>query len=102
LLSPADLSVLGGAGGEAEHQHQCAQKPLEPSQQQVEVEAGGGEHGVDAVAFAALEVIAVHAVLGLEVTDHRLDRAARRFISRRMVLVTRRTWPEIQTLKRLG
>ena len=45
-------------------------------QQQVEVEAGGGEHGVAAVAVAALEVVATHAVLGLEVTDHRLDRGA--------------------------
>ncbi len=27
----------------------------------------------DAVAVAALEVIAAHAVLGLEVADHRLD-----------------------------
>ena len=42
----------------------------------MDVEAGGGEHGVDAVAFSALEAIAVHAVLGLEVTDHRLDRGA--------------------------
>jgi len=56
--------------------HQGAQNPLEPAQQQVEVEAGGGEDGVDAVAIAALEIIAAHAVLGLEMADHRLDRGA--------------------------
>jgi hypothetical protein len=56
--------------------HQGPQKPFEPAQQQVEVEAGGGKDGVDSVAGAALEVVAAHAVFGLEVTDHRLDRGA--------------------------
>jgi hypothetical protein len=37
---------------------------------------GGGEDGVDAVAVLALEVVAVHPMAGLEVADHRLDRAA--------------------------
>jgi hypothetical protein len=37
---------------------------------------GGGEHGVGAVAVAPLEVVAVHAMLGLEVSDDRLDRGA--------------------------
>ena len=34
-----------------------------------------GTDGVDAVAVLPLEVVAVHPVLGLEVTDDRLDRA---------------------------
>jgi hypothetical protein len=42
----------------------------------VEVEAGGGEDRVDAVAFLALEVVAVHSMVGLEVADHRLDGGA--------------------------
>ncbi len=42
----------------------------------MEVVAGGGEDGVAAVAVATLEVIAAHAVLGLEVADHRLDGGA--------------------------
>jgi hypothetical protein len=46
-------------------------------------------------------MIAAHAVLGLEVADHRLDGGAALYLAR-MVLVTRRTWPEIQTWKRLG
>jgi hypothetical protein len=39
----------------------------------VEVVADGGEHGVDGVAGAVSEMIAAHAVLGLEMSDHRLD-----------------------------
>src|SRR6478672_9900395 len=33
--------------------------------------AGGGEHGVDAVAVAALEMVAAHSVVVLEMADHR-------------------------------
>jgi hypothetical protein len=43
---------------------------------QVEVETNGGEDGVDAVAVLALEVVALHSMVGLEVTDHRLDGGA--------------------------
>jgi hypothetical protein len=43
--------------------------------------AGGGEHGIAAVAVASLEIIAAHAMFGIGVADDRLD-AARRFISR--------------------
>lgn len=39
---------------------QDTQKLREPAQQQAEVEAGGGEHGVDAVAISAFEIIAMH------------------------------------------
>src|SRR5215469_3970106 len=55
---------------------QGAQKPLEPAQEQPEVVAGRGEHGVDVVAVAAFEVIAPHPVLGLDVPNDRLDYGA--------------------------
>src|SRR5215467_13819229 len=51
-----------------------AQKPRQPAQEKSEVVAGGGEHGIDAVAVTALEMIAAHTVLGLHVADDRLDR----------------------------
>jgi hypothetical protein len=41
----------------------------------VEVVADCGEHGLDGVAGAVSEVIASHAVLGLEVSDYGLDRS---------------------------
>src|ERR1051325_7227316 len=53
-----------------------AQKRLQPAQEQAEVVAGGGEDGVDAIAVAALQVVAAHAVLALDVADHRLDAGA--------------------------
>jgi hypothetical protein len=46
--------------------------------------------------MAALEIIAVHPVLGLDVPDNRLDRGAA-FHSQRIGRVTRRTWPVIET-----
>ena len=52
------------------------QKPLEPAQEQTEVIAGSGEHGIDAVAVAVLEIIAPHPVLGLDMAYDRLDRGA--------------------------
>ena len=77
------------------------QELCEPSQEQAEVIAGRGENSVDAVAETSLEVVPVHAVPGLDwpMTG---STAARRFISRRMEAVTRRTCPEIQTLNRCG
>jgi len=36
-----------------QHPHQGAQTPLEPAQDETEVVASRGEHGVDAVAVAA-------------------------------------------------
>jgi hypothetical protein len=44
---------------------QGAKKRFEPAQEQTEVVAGRGEHGIDAVAVAAFEVIAAHPVLAL-------------------------------------
>jgi hypothetical protein len=41
--------------------------------EQAEVVAGGGEHGVDAVTVAALEMVTAHSVVVLEIADHRLD-----------------------------
>lgn len=52
------------------------QKLRQPAQEQGEVEAGGGQHGIDAIAGMALEVIAVHAMLGLDVADDWLDGGA--------------------------
>ncbi len=48
----------------------------EPAAEQAEVVAGGGEHGVDAVAVAALEMVTAHPVVVLEMADHRLDGGA--------------------------
>ena len=48
----------------------------EPVAEQADVVAGGGEHGVDAVADAALEMVAPHSVVILEMADHRLDGGA--------------------------
>ena len=53
-----------------------AQKPLEPAQEESKVVAGGGEHGIDAVAVTTFQIIAAHTVLGFGVTDDRLDRGA--------------------------
>src|SRR5215831_21091345 len=57
------------------------QKPLEPAQEQAEVVAGNGEHGVDAVAVAAFEVIATYPALGLDVPNDRLDRGAAAYLA---------------------
>src|SRR5437763_3078104 len=59
-----------------ERLEQGAQKPSQPAQEEAEVVAGGGEHGIDAVAVASLEIIAAHSVLGLDMADDRLDRSA--------------------------
>jgi len=58
--------------------------------------AGRGEHGIDAVAVAALQIIAPMQCSAL-VWPMTGSTAARRFISRRIGLVTRRAWPLIQT-----
>jgi hypothetical protein len=42
------------------------QERLHPPEEQAEVEAGGGEDCFGAVSVAALEVVALHAVLGLD------------------------------------
>ena len=70
------MGVLGWCWGGEQHPQQGAQKPLEPAQEQTEVVAGSGEHGVDPVAVAPFEVIAAHPVLGLDVPNDRLDGGA--------------------------
>src|SRR6267142_5687816 len=57
-------------------QQQGTQKLLEPAAEQAEVVAGGGEHGIDAVAVAAFEIIATHPMIVLEMADDRLDGGA--------------------------
>jgi len=64
-------------------------KAPQPAQGQAEVVASGGEHGVDAVAISALEMVAAHPMVVLEMADHGLDGGA---ASRGgLALVTRRT-----------
>src|SRR5579864_297865 len=71
-----DLRTERRCAGADEHLDPGTQKPFEPSQEQAEVVAGGGEDGVAAVSVASFEMIAVHAVLGFEVADRRLDGGA--------------------------
>ena len=52
------------------------QKVCQPAEQQAEVVAGSGKDGVDAVSLGSLEIVAAHAVLGLEMADDRLDGSA--------------------------
>src|SRR5205807_7957646 len=51
-------------------------KLLEPAKEQAEVVACSGEHGVDAVAIAALEIVATHAVIALQVANDGFDGGA--------------------------
>jgi len=44
--------------------------------EQAEVVAGSGEHGVDAVAVAALEMVTAHSVVVFEMADHGLNGGA--------------------------
>ena len=70
------LCDLGGAADcwrAAEDLGEGAQKVCEPAQQEVEVEAGGCEDGVGAIALSALEMVSAQAVIGLEVADDGLD-----------------------------
>jgi hypothetical protein len=66
--------------------------------------AGRGEDGIDAVAEAPLELIAVHAVLSLDVADDGLDSRTTLHLATggSRDAVTRRTCREIQTLSRCG
>ena len=50
-----------------------ARKIFEPAAEQAEVVAGGGEHGIDAVAIAALEIVSAHPMVVLEMADDGLD-----------------------------
>jgi hypothetical protein len=54
-----------------------AQQNPEPADEASEVVAGGGEDGVGGVAAPESEIVAAHAVLGLEMADDGLDGGAR-------------------------
>src|SRR6201989_70854 len=73
MRATADLSDLLRRDGFGEGPDDGTQEFCEPPQEQAEVVAGRGEDGVDAVADAAFEIVAVHAVLGLDVADDGLD-----------------------------
>jgi hypothetical protein len=49
------------------------QELLEPAQEQAEVVSGGGENGVNAVPISALEIVATHPTVILEMADHGLN-----------------------------
>lgn len=69
----AGSGVAWGDCGEENCGPEGTQNPLEPPQEEAEVESDGSEERVGAVAVWAFEVVAAHAVLGLQVADHRLD-----------------------------
>ena len=50
-----------------------AKQQADPPDEAAEVIAGGGEDGVGSVALSEPEIIAAHAVLGLEMADDRLN-----------------------------
>jgi hypothetical protein len=68
-VSERDFGEAGRHDGASKDQQQGAQKAPKPAQEQAEVVAGGGEHGVDAVAFAALEKAAARSQLKLAIED---------------------------------
>ena len=68
-----DRSVPGG--GDDRHDED-APKGGQPFKQAAEVVAGGGEDGVCGVAVGPGKVVSAHAMLGLGVSDDRLDRRA--------------------------
>jgi hypothetical protein len=74
-LRGAGLNVSGRDGFD-EGSDDDTQELCEPSQEQAEVIAGSGEDTVDPVAEGSLEMIAIHAVLGLDVADDGLDSRA--------------------------
>jgi hypothetical protein len=55
-----------------ESREDLAQQKAEPTDE-AEVVAGGGEDGVGGVPLAEPEIVAAHAVLGLEITDDGFD-----------------------------
>jgi len=66
-------------------------KKPDPFEDEAEVVAGSGEDGVDGIAVAVGEVIAVHTVTVLEVTD---DRCQRRSKNTPLAGVKVHHWPE--------
>ena len=58
----------------AEYDQQSEQQDPQPGEEEAEVITGGGKDSVDGVAGGMRQVVAVHAVLGLEMADDGLDR----------------------------
>ena len=59
----------------------------------MEVVTGGGQHGVSRIAGRVCKMIATHAVLSLEMTDHWLNGGRRR--SSRLICGVSRFWPYV-------
>ena len=60
-----------------EREEECGeqtQKLPEPSQQEGEVVSGGGQNGIDGIPLFASEIIPVHSVFALEVSNDGFDR----------------------------
>ena len=57
---------------EEHRQHEAQEKP-QPGEEEAEVVAGGGEDGVDGIALGSSQIIALHAMLILDVADERFD-----------------------------
>jgi hypothetical protein len=85
---------LDPARGGEQRTFEGTQKSLKPIQEQTEIVAGGGEHGLAAV--ASFEVIAAHPVLGFHMPNDQLDRVASAHLAG-IGAVTPRTWLLIQT-----
>jgi len=60
----------------------------------VEVVSDGCNDGVGGITMSAGEIVTLHLVLGLDMTDHRLDSDASLQL-RRIIAVTPRFWPEM-------
>src|SRR3546814_16792138 len=75
--------------GSEDRQEQGTQECFQPADEEAEVVAGGGEDGVGVVAVAALEIVALHAVIGLDVAD---DRSEERRVGKEGVSTCRSGW----------
>jgi NaMN:DMB phosphoribosyltransferase len=71
-----DLGEAGRQESVNKDQQQGTQQAPEPSHEQAEVVAGGGEHGIDAITISAFEIVAPHPMVVLEMADHGLDGGA--------------------------
>jgi len=80
------------------------QKLPEPPEQEREVVAGGGKDGVDGVAPLVGEMVAAHAVLYLDMADHRFDGVTTAHLAldlrRDPTLLTRSEQPELVAQRR--
>jgi hypothetical protein len=62
--------------GEPEGDQDSEQQKPQPLDEAAEVVAGGGEHDIDGIAARVGEIVAAHAVVIFEMSDHRLDGGA--------------------------